>query len=223
MADWAQVTADFRQKFQRCYVNVVLEGRSEKELFYVKEVQDVTESPPELHLYNPNTGTIVLKYDTASSLHFDYPELGFFFYINEALLCLKKVERQYARGFGPSTCKVHSPYSVYCPYVHVPPMNFDMAAAAFQPLQPIKIADAVKTLLEEKIISLPLSRELALGQQLTAVNNQFLVWWYDNPIGVYTEGRFDIFEKAFVQEVTDYLRSTNQEEYGVHPTDLRAA
>jgi len=57
---------DFRQKYEGCYCQVLLEGYRIPKVFYLEHVEK-TLAAPLLHLRNAEFGEVILKYDDSKS------------------------------------------------------------------------------------------------------------------------------------------------------------
>jgi len=64
--DWEQLFNDFRQRYEGCYCNVLLEGHSSPRIFFLDFVEK-TKAAPLLHLHNDEFGEVILKYDDSKS------------------------------------------------------------------------------------------------------------------------------------------------------------
>ena len=108
--DWGRLGVDFQQKYELTYVRIRLEGQRNLTVFLVKRVQVFPKEPPELHLFNSEKGSIVLRYDTDSEIYFDYPPIGYSYYNNTASYCFRRTGRRWIRGVCDSTINYGNPY-----------------------------------------------------------------------------------------------------------------
>lgn len=213
MANWQQITTDFQQKYYQTYVEVVLNGRLPT-IFFIKEIIQTHEGPPELILWNDLDGQVLLKYDTDSGeIHFNYPEVGFFSHNGQAWLCFRKHDRRWIRGVCDGTIDIRNPYYPFYPFVLR--FNCQVVSDMFKPLEIFTILEATRVLKNTTIISIPLTRELALGQDVRE-GNQFLLWFHQHPIATLFNETLTMKSTHFTQEIKDYLRQTGQEHINVY-------
>ena len=210
--NWYQLAVDFQQKYERTYVRVKLEGRKNLSLCLVKAVVGNKSGPPEVHLYNPEDGNIVLLYVTNSEMYFDYPNVGFFFHNNAAWFCFRRMDRRWTRGLSEHTVYVGNPYFRFNQYL-TEPFDFPLIESMYRAFETHTLEEATALLKNEFCISIPLSREFALGQDVRAGKGTYLLWYHDNPIAEVTPYGVLIKESNFKQEIEDYLRRTHQSIY----------
>lgn len=95
----AEIIAEFRKKYEGCYMHVQMPDSTEENLFYLATVQQQRgETTSVLKLESEEFGKIQLNMGTAHTLKFKFPNVGTFQSGKDAFYFRRDPRRQWRRG-----------------------------------------------------------------------------------------------------------------------------
>jgi hypothetical protein len=213
--NWEQLYTDFRQKYEGCYCQVLLEGYRTSKVFYLEHVEK-TLAAPLLHLRNEEFGEVILKYDDSKSdVSFQLPEIGLYNYKNNVIMIRRQYLRQFRRGICNATIWISPIYSIlYNGFSSSGEgkLNEGLTAAIVTPTPTISLKEAINAL--DKVLAICLSSEFALGLSTKLAGQDFILWYYENPVGTVDPVSRRVFlrEGQFKQEYFDFTSKIQGED-----------
>lgn len=203
--DWAQLTADLKQRYEGTYVFVSFPAEKKEDLFYVEKIES-TRKEPIIRLRNNEIGQISLNYDTGQELSFRFPEIGYSLFEGKVALYYRRLSaRRWKRGVSADNSQIVSPYNFIAPLrtsVHEKTVR-----AAFEG-KTLTWVNALIALGTNGALSIPLTRHLVLGLSPTRAIAGYVLWFDMKPIGTAAVdgSRILVREEPFRQEVLDYVK-----------------
>lgn len=210
--DWELIGKDFVQKYKDTFLRVRF---NENDTLHIVHVDEIELNPISIRVSNNKIGTIILDYQTDAEFDFTYPELGYFNYRGMAVLFDKRHQRQWRRGICDNTVAFSLPYSNWWGSGWNWGPSFGKLTAAFRP-RPLllPISHAIEMLDGGKFLSVPLSRDMALGLPITAKGKNYLLFFRESVIASVVNGKksktIALSESQFRQEVIDLLNQTGE-------------
>lgn len=205
--DWNQLFTDFRQRYEKCYCSVLLEGYKQPQIFFLDFVEQ-TKHAPLLHLRNDEVGEVILKYDDSySDLTFKLPAIGLYNNLGTVVMVRRAYGRQFKKGICNGTIAISSIYEfIYSGWVWGPEkqLNESLVKVLFKPETTLSLMDGINAL--DKKLAVALSHEFAIGLS-SKQEKSFILWYYENPIGMVDPQSNRIFlrEPQFQQEFQDFV------------------
>lgn len=205
--DWKQLGSDFKQKYEHCFCNITLEGRTKPELFYLEQVDVNVKESPFLCFTNNRVGSVILRYDDSKSdLDFSFPPIGLISVDGQVFMVRRRHERQWKSGVCANTIDCFDIYSRIDSHgilLHRVSLDFPLVAAMYSPRPARSLRTAVSLL--SKHVAMPLSSEFAVGLPLTS-SEEFILFYYENPIGTVNPSTEKVVlkELQFIQEFEDF-------------------
>lgn len=206
--NWEQLYNDFRQKYEGCYCNVLLEGYQTPRVFLLEYVEK-TGKAPLLHLRNEEFGEVILKYDDSKSdMIFALPAIGLYNYRQSVVMIRRLYQRQFRRGICSATIQAMPIYNTIYSGFGIAGENLineKLVTALTQPTTSISLKEGIDAL--EKVLATCLSSEFALGLPTRSTGKDFILWYYENPVGMVdpTARRIYLRENQFQQEFIDFI------------------
>jgi len=206
--NWEQLHNDFRQKYEGCYCNVLLEGYKTSRVFMLDFVEK-TEKAPLLHLRNDEFGEVILKYDDSKSdIEFKLPSIGLYNYRNMPIMVRRLYQRQFRRGICNATVYASPIYNgIYSGFgvAGEGHLSEAMVQVLNTPTSPISLKEGINAL--DRVLGICLSPEFALGLSPRNAGQELVLWYYENPVGTVDPSarRLYLKEEQFKQEFTDFV------------------
>jgi len=207
--NFRQIASDFDQKFTGTYVHVKTSPSATPELFYLKGIVSNDNGPPIITLLNQKKGSISLSYSTECEITFQFPQTGYFWHNEqEALLFRRMPARRWKRGVCAENSKIIVPYALWTRSLGVP-ITEKVLLEAFNPSYK-SFTEAKDLLSSQKVISVPLSGQLALGASPSVKHPEPIIWFMAKPIAS-VHGRYiRMRESQFTQEIIDYMQKSGE-------------
>jgi len=205
--DWKQLYQDFKQKYEKCYCSVLLEGYNIPKVFYLEFVEETLKAPL-LHLRNNEFGEVILKYDdSCSDVSFKLPNIGLYNSMGNVLMVRRLYQRQFKKGICTSTLYIKSIYQdIYSGFVSASEANLheSLVKILLQPTPTLSLKEGIDAL--DKVLATALSPEFAVGLS-PRLDGVHILWYYENPIGLVDPVGHRIFlkENQFQQEFQDFV------------------
>ena len=205
--NWEQLYSDFRQKYEGCFCQVLLEGYRTSKVFYLEHVEK-TLAAPLLHFRNEEFGEVILKYDDSKSdISFQLPTLGLYNFKNNVVMVRRQYARQFRRGICNSTIWTTPIYSsIYSGFgsANEGKLGEALVTAIITPTKTISLKEGINAL--EQVLVICLSSEFALGLSTKLAGKDFILWYYENPVGTVDPVARRVFlrEEQFKQEYLDF-------------------
>ena len=201
--NWAQISEDFRQKYEGTFCRYISPITKVKEVFSITHVDIQPYGPPNIVMVNSRAGELFLTYNTEAELDFTFPPIGCFQHGDKALLFKRLHQRQYRKGICTFTAHTEFPYAMLCG-TYVPGMDENVLESAFKPQLTKSISDGLKEL-EDKV-SVVLSNQLSVGHGNK--EGDYWLWFNNEPIATVKKNSIEIKLNQFTQEVRDFIRDT---------------
>lgn len=205
--NWEQLYLDFRQKYEGCYCSILLEGYRTPKIFYLEHVEK-TRAAPLLHFRNEEFGEVILKYDDSKSdVSFELPTMGLYNYKNSVVAVRRHYMRQFRRGICNATIWTSPIYSsVYTGFGAAGEGQLceELITAIMKPTPTISLKEGINAL--ERVLAVCLSSEFAIGLSTRLAGQDFILWYYENPVGTVdpVARRLFLREEQFKQEFIDF-------------------
>lgn len=218
--DWKQLTSDFKQKYELSYCHVTLEGYTNPRVFWL-DLVETTASAPLLHLHNRDVGEVILRYDDSKSdIEFKFPSIGLYNYRNAVIMVRRLYGRQWKKGVCGSTIRANPIYSQIASLFSIEDeghVNEELITKISEPTPTISLTEGINVL--DKALATCLSSEFALGLSTKDAHRAFILWYYENPIGMVDPETKRIYlrETQFKQEFNDFVtKIRGASEYSLH-------
>lgn len=203
--DWYQLGADFQQKYEGTYCRYTSPLNKNKEVFLITLVEPSKVQAPVVSLYNEKYGELFLNYITEADLDFSFPEVGYFQNGKRALRFCRNYERQWKKGLCSATGRFIFPYDAIRE-VSYPQVSQALVEDAFKLFESKSLDGAKKFLDEKQAVSVAMSKTMALG--VGVKEGDYWLWFEDEPIGEFRNGKVILKVPEFAQEIKDFLRDT---------------
>lgn len=201
--DWAQVAADFNQKYLGTLCRYVSPITGIKEIFMVSQVHQKN-GPPDITLFSQEHGEIFISYGGDVDLDFTFPDVGYFQNGNTALKFGRNHMRQWKKGLCDATAYVECPYYGLYP-LKKPLLNAESMTNAFKDRPIRSIPDALADL-NNGVFSVALNKHFVLGHG----KDEKIKWlWFEDQLIAEVNGEgISLATPIFRQELDDYMRDS---------------
>lgn len=190
----AEIIAEFRKKYEGCYMHVQFPDKEEDNLFYLASVtQSRGEGTGILKLESEEFGKIQLNMGTAHTLKFKFPEVGVFQSGSDAYLFRRDPRRQWRRGLCSDNATILPVWAGLRGANNN--LTFITVNDAFKGTT-FSFAAALRMLATGKFRSVAMADGFSLCLSMT-VDAEYYVMFRTMPIAKLNKGALSILEIAF--------------------------
>lgn len=199
----AEIIAEFRKKYEGCYIHVQMPDSTEDSLFYLESVSQTRGEPTGvLKLASEEFGKIQLNMGTTHTLKFKFPEVGVFQSGGDAYMFRRNPMRQWRRGLCADNGVVVPVWAALRSAGNL--MSFTTVNDAFKGAY-FTYPKAISMLESGKYRSVAMSNGFSVVLSMT-LDCQYYVMYRTLPIAKVNNGALSVLESAFETQLKQIIQ-----------------
>lgn len=199
----AEIIAEFRKKYEGCYIHVQMPDSTEDSLFYLASVTQTRGEPTGvLRLESEEFGKIQLNMGTTHTLKFKFPEVGTFQSGADAYFFRRNPVRQWRRGLCSDNAMILPVWGSLRSAGGM--MGFTTVNDAFKG-EYFTYAKATSMLESGKYRSVALANGFALVLSMT-LDCQYYLMYRTLPIAKVNKGALTVMESSFETQLKQIIQ-----------------